>query len=144
MDTIRAKRVIARLFAILTKRGAQRASRFEQTLLVVALPTRPESAAPGAFSRALSPEALRDVYRLLQRRRHGESLDEMIALYRRQLLRRGWSETTADARAVDVRRFMAEALGVSDGADAAMPTTVHQKEHRLRHAFDRRKVRGLP
>ncbi len=139
MDTILAKRVIARLFAILKKREAQRASRLEQAPLVFALPTRPEPVAAGAFSHGLSPEALHDVYRLLQRRRGGESLDDMIALYRKQLLRRGWSETTADARVVQVRQFIAEALGVSDRAAAPAPANVHQKFHRLRHAFDRRK-----
>jgi len=145
MDTIRAKRVIARLFAILKQRRAQPASRIEPGPFVFALPKRAASSVVEphgvvASGDVLSPEALRDVYWLLQRWRGGsDALDEMMALYRRTLLRRGWSEPTADARISQVRRFVSEALGIADSGNAATTTTLHRKLHRLRHALDRLK-----
>jgi hypothetical protein len=145
MDTIRTRRIIARLFAILKQHRAERASRSKAPPLLFALPTRTattttEPRAVEGSADALNPEALRDGYWLLQRWRGGrDSLDEMIAVYRRNLLRRGWSEPTADVRVCQVRHFVTEALGISERANASSPTALHQKLHRLRDAFDRRK-----
>jgi hypothetical protein len=158
MDTLRAKKVIARLFAIVKQRRERRASRHATPRLIFASPARLPKASPAHRPRALdeprqlpassaaggenslSLDALHDAYWLLQRRRAGiASLDEMMALYRQLLLRRGWSEPSAETRVSEVRRFVAEALGISEGREAAAAAALQQKLARLRQTLYRRK-----
>lgn len=156
MDTARAKRVITRLFAILKQHRERRSSRHVTPRLIFASPARlprTRPAHPGALDGArqlpastpdgdensLSLDALHDAYWLLQRRRAGlSSLDEMMAHYRQLLLRKGWSEPTAETRVSQVRRFVAEATGVSDGAPADA-AALQQKLARLRSTLHRSK-----
>jgi hypothetical protein len=146
MDTIRAKQVIAKLFALLRQRRPQPAVRRRRRPRIstapAATPPTPSPSAEGmleASRDALSPEALRDAFRLIQRWRSSDSLTDVMADYRQRLLRRGWSEATTELRVSAVRQFIADAIGLADRDDAAEAALLREKLNRLRHAFDRRK-----
>ena len=85
---------------------------------IIAVPTRAtDSESPSAAdgSLALSDEALRDAYRVLQVF-GGSDLETMLELFRADLVRYGCHPSVAAAREAAIRPFLAEALGPAAAA----------------------------